>query len=983
MGFRVSTPARFQSLFVKGLAQIELRSLLANAACSAAVYAWALLFWTRFGGQAEGRVAAVMGIACGLALAPLAERLSKRALAAGLLVWTLALPVIVDLAATMLGVLPNFILESSVGLQIASSVCGVLVFAPGVAIARCLIRGTRQSVTYGLAFGPLLAFALSLLTPISLLGAIAAAGCIAVIWTSEPDTRRLRRQSGALRWNSVEIALAIASGLTLGVALRFVGQWYLWVPHTWASILIAGGIASGIRARWSTAAVLAFISGLLLLGYSAVVHVSFAAAVAADSAFTAVVASMLLSVGVLVGPWVAVIATCRRGSSERVLVAGVGTAIGMTAIVEPTLALISASCVGVAGALRVSNLTWRSIAISGCAMTLLGAALGTYAPALLPRLLHSSSAMAMTRSGTPKSEIFGADESRLDAVLETTDGVLTTWATRGFQSVTCVDGHLQGSLAVDDMLGPRIATDVLAGVVPLALHSSPTTISVVGLGSGETTLTLAEFGMATVTAFDRPEHVERLRRVAASRLSESAASAIHAVPIPARMATDAGRIEQSDIIVVDFPSPALLGNAGTTTVTFVRGLRQHLHPDGVVCQRYRTSGLYAKDLLSLGAAYQKCFQQTQLLEIGPGDWLVIGTDRPGPLFDYDFIDRLQREDVRFALAKASLDWSIVMSLYGLGGDDLASALEKANVSAASVLSARDTRLQGVEVLRRDPNRFASFTDAISPFVKRPADMFEDSVLVREIEGRLADIKQANTVLAESTDQFWAYRATIKDRLKSRPRAAIQQVSYDDKPTLHPEDVRRKLYLAALGSAISEQDPSVIEQFEHPFDPLVSYFLHGEASRIARERGDAENAFRHQMVSVYGTSNDLSSASAVDALDALSNGVGGDDVRRYDLAQGLLEQLRRRWHLRVQKGELDRLAQESLRYTIRQTRETLDVLDSIVEANPQLASHWEMREPILRRDLIENLRLHQRAIQENNVRREQMRAALKQKLEASE
>src|SRR5262249_55510276 len=108
---------------------------------------------------------------------------------------------------------------------------------------------------------------------------------------------------------------------------------------------------------------------------------------------------------------------------------------------------------------------------------------------------------------------------------------------------------------------------------------------------------------------------------------------------------------------------------------------------------------------------------------------------------------------------------------------------------------------------------------------------QSQVLVR----RLAEVQGQLDLMTKYSDQYWAYRASLRDQVKEKSRSKIQLVSaIDDRKQIHPEDQRRLEYFTALGEATrthSAQDIDRLVQFAEPYDPLISYFVHEEAAEM--------------------------------------------------------------------------------------------------------------------------------------------------------
>src|SRR5260221_9427122 len=114
-------------------------------------------------------------------------------------------------------------------------------------------------------------------------------------------------------------------------------------------------------------------------------------------------------------------------------------------------------------------------------------------------------------------------------------------------------------------------------------------------------------------------------------------------------------------------------------------------------------------------------------------------------------------------------------------------------------------------------------------------------------------------MTKYADQYWAYRASLRDQVKEKPRSQIRQASAtDDEGRMHPEDRRRLRYFQVLGQAVKSNHAADIERlvdFASPYDPLISYFVHEEAAEMysrSAER-DVARELRHRLHATFFSS----------------------------------------------------------------------------------------------------------------------------------
>lgn len=962
------------------------KTVLPAALFGAGLFLWSMCLWVHFGGTVEGRLAVLMALFLGFASRRLVHGASQRLVTITLAIWTIAQAVFVDFIASMMRQVPYSFLESLTGQTLFIVLVALVGLAPGVAFGYAICRHNAPNrpqlgSALGAVSGVVAAWIASIFCPLAwLLGLLALTYVVHSFRSGDQALSAPEKTDGrsTARLASFDMTLAIACGLTLGVAVRFVGQWFLWTPTTWACVLVCGAIASAFRVRWNAASLVGIASGGLLIGYPLMIHVGLFSAASFDSVPAQIASNCSLICLSLLLPFVAMWAIARRRPTPLTLLPmACGASAGLLALFPVPAILTVSATIALMATIAVPRRRRFVAAAIGSMLAVAGFVFDTYQPESLASLLHAPTARLMAAQGNTVNEILAADDARFVESIDVADGVLTAWSQRGFQVAINEDERSLGTLTQRTDLGPCLGAETMSVVLPVTLHEAPRRLVICGAGNGESVLAVTEFGIPVIEVVDSKSRMEFLKKHSGERGDCWNDERVVTRPMPAHWLSHC-RPLGADVLVVNLPGAGRLQGAGTQTAGHVRGLSRHLAPGGIVCQRIDVNGLDATTVLSAAAAFRDVFQQVHAFEISVGQWVVIGTHESTPLVNIGLVDQLKRHDVRRLLGQVGWDWSVVLKLYTLGPDELTQAIAKANVATPTMASSHALRTQAFTSTSRNSAKFDSFKTQISPFVTRSLDRLDDAGLIREVEARIADSTERDRLLGESTDDFWGYRTVLRDRLKTRPRAAIQQVGYSDefKQQLHPEDVRRKEFLAALGVAISNQDAAVLDRFIEPYDPLVSPFIYGEAAKIHAESNEPEASLDDLVASVFKTYNDMSVRNAVQALNYVCDGYGGNDITRYDLAQGLLEQMRRRWHARITSGNESLVRSEILRESIDQTREAFATLDSIVENNPSLDSHWAVRKPVLRRDLVERMRMHQRAEQEKRLLFEQKKAFLK-------
>jgi hypothetical protein len=171
--------------------------------------------------------------------------------------------------------------------------------------------------------------------------------------------------------------------------------------------------------------------------------------------------------------------------------------------------------------------------------------------------------------------------------------------------------------------------------------------------------------------------------------------------------------------------------------------------------------------------------------------------------------------------------------------------------------------------------------------------------------RLSEIKAHNDLVLKYPDQYWAYRASVREELTKRPRAAVEELGFDGQPQKSAEDQRRIGYLEALGQAARTHAPADIEriaEFAEPFDPLISFFLHQEIAELYLRAGhpDPVHELQHRLHGLnYASTADRSLLNLLDTIELVlaHPECEPDPVIRYDRIDSLLQMLGTRWDVR--------------------------------------------------------------------------------------
>jgi hypothetical protein len=222
-------------------------------------------------------------------------------------------------------------------------------------------------------------------------------------------------------------------------------------------------------------------------------------------------------------------------------------------------------------------------------------------------------------------------------------------------------------------------------------------------------------------------------------------------------------------------------------------------------------------------------------------------------------------------------------------------------------------------------------------------------------------------MTKVTDKPWAYRASIKELLQTKPRSILIQTK-GEKPRneMHPVDELRVDYLKALSRAYREKIPSAekiheLTKFIEPYDPLISFFLHYEAAELYSRNPelDPRAEYLHLLNTIFfADMQDRSIHNVIRAIELVHQHpeIVESDRSRFDQLHGLVQTLMNRWHLRqgdspdsTDQGLLD------IDDSLEAADAGIDDLRTLAEASGYGTEAWLKRERVLEQMLVRPLR----------------------------
>ncbi len=833
--------------------------------------------------------------------------------------------------------------------------------------------------------------------------------------TGEFDDREgLERIGGA----NAEVVVPIASmlqvvlhGLLCGFLLRLLDQ--LLLPVSWVSAVIVAAIVAGVgvgsvvfRDRtasgrfarlWrivqkSDPVVLSLSAGVLtVLLFESLVWLTLWVNAEVVSVFwstmclAGVVLVVLGPVGVAVGGDVERIAGSARGNAQAWILLPllfVGSLVASAwlvplfghASVAALLTIIAAAVVALAGEVRVGS--WRAAlkprwvlcaAVVVLAVCVVNPERGS---TLAARLLYDTRVFIASQIEERSETLPYLDEARCVAVEETDSGTLTVWKRRACEYEVRRSGVPLGAVSLDTFVAPQRTGETLQTVLPLCLHEDAESLLVLGAGGGSVLETSVFFPLRQITCVESDSrHLEALSRQLFSQmpldpLQDERVSIVSADPALAVRALP----DTYDLVLATGSQPAFASSAALSSREFLTVASRRLSDDGLYCQPLDIVDFGPEALGSVVETWRSVFADVTAFEIGPGRLLLVGrqcVDEDSRFDGAGFIERLQRPHVRTVLAGLGWDWSTVLKVMAYSDHDLQQAFSGSGARPNSLASLAFSVCLPFEVTSWGP-KYQRTLATLGQVAGTIQFMTGAAGQDPDVKRRMTDLGEQSDLIRDKPDHYWAYRARVKERIKSSPQSELVQVKGDDPyHALSGTEKRRLEYFETLGEAAQQQRPTAsslnaVAEFDSPFDPLVSPFLHQEIAELAvRDTANlGEIELWHRLHRAFFASpSDRSVRNVARALELLSEKpeLISDPASRGDCLDALLQVLHNRWHNR---GDISPKSSQIVLNDIETSLASIDLaFDQLAEvsvARGQAKDAWQARRLAVEKSLVRPL-----------------------------
>lgn len=530
-------------------------------------------------------------------------------------------------------------------------------------------------------------------------------------------------------------------------------------------------------------------------------------------------------------------------------------------------------------------------------------------------LLFTGRSATAYRNGMDRSVIEESTGHRLLEEYSTAAGEITVWRTQGDRIEVRIDGYPSGQLSDNLATSPLPQADALSTILPLVMHDRPGSVMLMGDDMGVGVKICQSFPIPTVRAFQSTSEMGEVAgryswKEDRAELNKDPRFNIQNMPIPLaiRQQPPEGGF---DVVISASPNPILVQKLPELNQQYYRRIRSLMTDNGVYCQRISQYDLGSKSLVHLVSTIRTEFPSAIVIQTVPGELVVVAACADRKLLDKALLSRLQKTHVKKQLALSGLDWSQVAALPVIQTNGVYSVFEHLPQTPAE--SYRSCQLAFSLPLEacRWADKATELNVAFAPHQLRIADATPKSKSYSEYARRFTAVIQEGEIVSAFPDNPWTYRKSLKMEMQRNPRPPIENY-VDGKVvrTTDPADQLRKDYFMQLGTLLGQAkmgftNPGDVRKFQNIIanhEPLMTWFAHHELIRIFEATGSLSPAqeLRSRLYTINFASvadpGVRQIASALEQLVQQPQLITQVD-RRYDHANGLLQELIKRWNLR--------------------------------------------------------------------------------------
>jgi hypothetical protein len=573
------------------------------------------------------------------------------------------------------------------------------------------------------------------------------------------------------------------------------------------------------------------------------------------------------------------------------------------------------------------------------------------------------------------------DEGRCIATAEADCGTLTFWRYRGQQLQVRASGLPVSSVSCDTNICTQPSAESLQAILPMVMHEGPTRLLLLGVRSGGVLQTSIAFPLQSIICVEPDQKAiaavsdNVFSQVTPNPLDDSRVTLQTAEPL-LKLRTSPG---QADIIIASADQQGVPNAASTITTEFLQTASGALSEGGLYCQPLDYADFGPDVLQVIIETWQSVFSEVAAIEIAPGKLLLVATNSPAGIIRPGIVDRLQRPNVRFALAQTGWDWSTPLRLSVYTDQGLTTAFGEPRGHVSNVSTNRLTCLLPWEVMRWG-DKYTAVMEKLGPVAQTLQFTIGEDAYDPDVSNRLAELTEQQELIRDHPDEYWFYRRKVKDRLTKTPQSELVQVKGEEPlHELQENEKRRVDYFKTLGTAAKQKMPGpddllAIEEFATPHDPLISLFLHQEVAELAT-RNRAENfqiELQHRLHRIYFTaSSDQAVRNVIASIEILCEypEAISDDADRADQLDALLQALHDRWHNRGEKSPgSSKIVLNDIGQSVSAIDKAFAELAKLNNARGYSSDQWQARRLALEKSLLRPLQAYRTTLMPHHAKR---------------
>lgn len=561
-------------------------------------------------------------------------------------------------------------------------------------------------------------------------------------------------------------------------------------------------------------------------------------------------------------------------------------------------------------------------------------------------LLFTGRSADAYRDGLDRAVIQESNSHRLLEEYSTAAGEITVWRTQGDRIEIRIDGYPSGQMSDNVVTSPVPQADALSTILPLVMHDRPGAVMLMGDDVGVGVKICQNFPIPTVRAF---QSAPEMSDIASRYLWKKERTELNQDPrfdiqnMPNSLAIRQQPPEGGfDVVISASPNPILGQRLPELNQQYYRRIRNLMTDDGVYCQRISQYDLGSKPMVHLVSTIRAEFPSAVVIQTVPGELLLVATCSKRKLLNKDLLFRLQKSHVKKQLAMSGLDWSQVAALPVIQTNGIYSLFEHLPQTSAETYRSCQLAFSLPLEACRWADKATELRVAFAPHQLRIADAAPKSKSYAEYARRFTAVIQEGEIVTAFPDSPWTYRKSLKMEMQRNPRPPIE--SYVDGQVVRsvdPADQLRKDYFIQLGTLLNQAkmgftNPADVRKFQSIIsnhEPLMTWFAHHELVRIFEATGSLSPAqeLRSRLYTInFASVADPGVRQITAALEQLVKqpALIPETDRRYDHANGLLQELISRWELRRSFDPTSAAqAQIDVDRCVQVARKTLEAMES--------------------------------------------------------